>query len=88
MFNFFMVVGFILIPVLINYLCGKYISITMCFKLCGSDCVCHHHTISGFHHPKHLFYGIKRSSEGCGSHADQLTLPLAPQRRWKNFTLW
>lgn len=88
MFNFFMVVGFICIPVLINYLCGKYISITMRFKLSGSDCVCRHHTISGFHHPKHLFCGIKRSSESSERAVEVMPIsslyPLLPREGGKN----
>lgn len=84
MFNFFMVVGFICIPVLINYLCGKYISITMRFKLSGSDCVCRHHTISGFHHPKHLFCGIKRSSESSERAVEVMPIssltPCSPEK--------
>lgn len=62
-FKFFMVVGFIFIPVLINYLCWKYIWITMWFKLSGSNRDCHCNTISGSHHLKYLVYGINKGSD-------------------------
>lgn len=62
MFKFFMVVGLIFLPVLINHLCWKYISITVWFKLNRSNWDCHCDTISVSHYLKHLFYGISRSS--------------------------
>lgn len=62
-FEFFMVVGFIFIPILINYLCRKYISITVWFERSGNNWDCHRNTISGSHHLKYLVYGINRSSD-------------------------
>lgn len=71
-----MIVEFIFIPVLINYLCWKYISITMWFELSGSNWDCHYNTISGSHHLKYPVYGINRSSDRFESTAKVMIISL------------
>lgn len=84
--NSFIIIRFIFIPVLINYLCGKHSSFTTCFERNGSNwdfCL----SVSGSHQPKQLIYAIKssESSDQAGEVLLICSLSITSQR-WKDYT--